>query len=157
MLNISKKGYVSITVTEGSNEYIDKLLSVCDIPIKNKPEEYHCTLMYDISNPSIKVPVYKRRTFAGRIVKAVRIGEGTKWDAVALLLKSPDMEKRFEELTKAGMKHSYEKIIPHVSLAYNLPSSTITAIISCLNNFLYNKASRTVLLFQDEKFEKIKS
>jgi hypothetical protein len=143
-------GYGSLTLTSESKKDIHKVLK--SLNIKNIINDLHITLIYDVSNPVVDFKLDKNREYSASIKDAKTLGEpGTKWFAIALTLKSKDLEDRHNDYIKAGFKHSYPEFIPHLSLKYKPTEDDINIIKKNIDQF-----KDINLIFSNETLKKIK-
>lgn len=111
------KGFVKLNLDKEDAKVLHELFKTANI--KCLPEsKFHVTVMYDESNPEISI-LPSTKNYTAKITGVERLGEkGSKWEAIALILESPEIEKRFEELKNAGFKHSYSTFKCHMSVLY---------------------------------------
>lgn len=145
------KGYVSLSLDKSQGKDIYKIFKTAGLD-SIKASDFHITLMYDESNPEIEV-LKNTKIYSAKISGVERLGKkGSKWEAIALTLTSPEIEKRHKELKNAGFKHSYPEYKCHMSIIYK-PASTDEDIINLIHKL---NVLPKVLKFGDEKHEKIK-
>ena len=109
-------GYISLALTDKDSEKIFSILK--RLGITDYVKDLHVTMMYDRSNPNIKVEK-NHKQYAAKIESFKMLGEpDSKWYAIALDLESKELHDRHEELKEMGFKHSYPTFIAHVSLKY---------------------------------------
>lgn len=112
----SEGGYISLSVADESAERIEDVLS--EFEINGLIQQFHLTLMYDVSNPSVS---YKTNdlTYESDIVDIKILGEeDSEWRAIAFELSDNTLVTRHQELLSQGFNHSYDTFIPHVSIKY---------------------------------------
>lgn len=130
-------GYISTNVSKSDSDKIHKILK--DLQISDYIPDLHVTLMYDVSNPSIKLSTPKNQEFETKATGVKLLGKpGTKWYAIALVLESKDLQQRFNELKDKGFKHSYPDFIPHVSLKYSPTDDDVKTIKTNLDKFKFS-------------------
>ena len=106
------KGYFSVKMDMRDAQEIYDLLEKAGLdPIK--PEKMHCTLMYDESNPEIRM-LKNDKKYKAKITGVEHLG-----DAIVLNLDSPELEKRHQELKNAGYTHSFDSFECHASVLYD--------------------------------------
>lgn len=148
------KGYISVKLQADDAKKISDVLKLANVSAEPIiASKMHVTVMYDVSNPDIDVLHDKDKVFKAKVLGVERLGEkGSKWEAVALVLESTDLEKRHNFLKSAGFKHSYPKFKCHMSLLYKPAEGDFDKIdlIYKLDGFPKE------LAFDSEKCEKIK-
>jgi hypothetical protein len=144
------RGYGSLLLDDKSSNKLTRILS--DLGIKNIITKFHVTVIYDESNPKLEVKVTPDKKYKAAISDIKLMGEpGTKWYAIALTLKSPDIEKVHNKYITAGFKHSYPNFQAHLSLKYK-PSPKDIRIIKDS----FSKLKALELNFSNEKLEAIR-
>lgn len=139
------KGYCSLKLDSVQAKEINKIMKVAGIECI-PPSEMHCTLMYDESDPNIKI-LKNTSTYTAKVKGVKLLG-----DAIVLELDSPGIEKRHKELKNAGYKHSFPKLLVHMSINYD-PKSTDKDLLELLIKL---KGIPKVLKFGNEKFSPLK-
>lgn len=112
------KGYVCVKLQKESAKAISEVLDT--LGVKGiESNKLHVTVMYDASNPDIEVVLDKNEEFVAKIIGVEELGtRGSKWEAIALVLECPDLEKKHKYLKSSGFKHSYPEYKCHMSLVY---------------------------------------
>lgn len=135
------KGYASLKLDKAQAKEIIKVMKMAGMECL-PASDLHCTIMYDESNPDIKLlkntKVYKAK------VKSV----GLLGNAIVLHLDSPGIQQRHKELKNAGYKHSYPSLKVHMSINYS-PKPGDEDLLKLLVQL---KGIPSVLKFGDEKF-----
>lgn len=139
------KGYCSLKLDTAQAKEIHKIMKVAGIECL-APSELHCTLMYDESDPNIKI--LKNSSTYNATVKGVKM----LGDAIAIVMDSPGIKKRHKELKNAGYKHSFPELLIHMSLNYD-PKDTDKDLLELLIKL---KGIPKVLKFGNEKFSPLK-
>lgn len=112
------KGFVSVKLDSEDAKAVVKVLEKLGVDCITAAK-MHVTLMYDKSDPDIKIVHEKDKTFKATVTGVERLGEkGSEWEAIAFSLESPDLCKRHDFLKAAGFKHSYPEYKCHMSLVY---------------------------------------
>jgi len=126
------KGYAKLSIDPVDAKKIEK--AVKPFGVKLMPlEKLHLTLMYDTRNPDIEPGVKKDTRYIATVTGVERMGEpGSKWEAVALQLKCPELKSRHLALRARGFKHSYPDLKLHVSLAYGTENVKLIPVIEKL-------------------------
>lgn len=126
------KGYAKLLVDPVDAKKIEK--AVRPFGVKLMPlEKLHMTLMYDERNPEIDPGVKKDTRYVASVTGVERMGEpGSKWEAVALQLKCPELKARHLALRAMGFKHSYDDLKLHMSLAYGTENVKLIPLIEKL-------------------------
>lgn len=135
------KGYCSLTLDKSQAKEIVKVMKMAGMECL-PASDLHCTLMYDVRDPDIKL--LKNDKVYRATVKSV----GVLGDAIVLHLDSPSIQQRHKELKNAGYKHSYPSLKVHMSINYN-PKSGDEDLLKLLVQL---KGIPSVLKFGNEKF-----
>lgn len=136
------KGYCSLKLDPTQAKEIVKTMKLAGmecLPAK----DLHITLMYDESNPDIKM-LKNTKTYTAKVKSVGLLG-----DAIVLHLESPSIQARHKELKNAGFSHSYPSLKVHMSINYN-PKSGDEDLLGLLVKL---KGIPPVLKFGNEKFE----
>lgn len=139
------KGYCSLKLDTAQAKEINKIMKVAGIECL-PPSELHCTLMYDESDPNIKI-LKNTQVYNAKVTGVKMLG-----DAIAITMDSPGITKRHKELKNAGYNHSYPSLLIHMSINYN-PKDTDKDLLELLIKL---KGIPKVLKFGNEKFEALK-
>lgn len=119
-------GFISVELDPNCTKKITKILD--DIGIEDYIKDFHITLMYDKSNPTINVSM-TNKGYTTYITGVDVLGEpDSKWFAVVLKLESDELTARHDKLKKMGFKHSYPTFKMHVSLKYKPSDEDIEMI-----------------------------
>lgn len=111
-------GFVSVKLDKSDAEKIVSVLKTIGIDCI-EVSKLHVTVIYDESNPEITGVFNKDKKYKATVTGIKRLGtKGSKWEAIAFELKSPELEKRHKELKDLGFKHSYPQFLCHMSLVY---------------------------------------
>lgn len=131
---MSGMGYAEVMLDINSGLRISKFINKLEeqlgetidaIPIN----KLHATLMYDSSNPKI-YPTISNAAYKAEVIGVDLLGElGSKWGAAVLLLKCPELIKRFKQLQDMGFNHSYDDLLLHVSLSYGEATSKLWPLL----------------------------
>lgn len=123
-----KVGYINVTPTDASCYRIQDLIEKSCIQNCIPIFDFHCTLMYDRSNPRIKKDFQQSEEnkfnskscyYVGYITGVDILGEiGSPWRAIVLTLESNDLHIRHKQLLDLGFNHSYSEFKPHISIKY---------------------------------------
>jgi|AGFS01.1.fsa_nt_gi hypothetical protein len=125
------KGFVALQLDLQQGKEIQKVFKTAGIKCLT-PTKFHVTLVYDESDPEIDLPV-NTKSYSAKIVGVERLGKkGSKYEAIALILKSPEIEKRHKELKKAGFDHKHPSFKCHMSVVYQ-PEDTDEDIIDLVH------------------------
>lgn len=144
------KGYGSLQLAPDNIKSITKVLNELDID--NIITDMHITLIYDTSNPTTDIKTDSKAEYSASITGAEALGEpGTKWYAIALTLKSPEIDTRHKDYIDAGFKHSYPEFVPHLSLKYKPSEQDINTIQDNISKF-----KKMELIFTGESLRPIK-
>lgn len=126
------KGFVGLSLDKDQGKEIQKIFKLAGIDCLT-PSKFHVTVMYDESEPEIEL-LSNDKTYKAKITGVERLGKpGGEWEAIALLLDSPEIEKRHKELQNAGFKHKHPTFKCHMSIVYK-PKDTDEDLI----NLIYN-------------------
>lgn len=139
------KGYCSLKLDKAQAKELHRILKIGGVECLD-PSDLHCTLMYDESNPNIKM-LKNTKTYKAKVTGVSKLG-----DAIVLDLESPGIKKRHQELKNAGYKHSFPELKIHMSINYD-PKSTDKDLLEL---FIKLKGIPSVLIFGNEKFESLK-
>lgn len=125
------KGFIALKLDASQGKQIQKIFKTAGIKSLT-PDKFHVTVIYDESDPEIDL-LKNTKTYEAKIIGVERLGKkGSKYEAIALTLKSPQIEKRHKELKNAGFKHSYPNFKCHMSIVYQ-PSTSDEDIINLIN------------------------
>lgn len=125
------KGFVALKLDAAQGKEINKIFKTAGIKCLT-PGDLHVTVMYDETDPEIDL-LKNTKTYEAKIEGVERLGKkGSKYEAVALILKSPEIVKRHKELKNAGFKHKYPDIKVHMSIVYQ-PNDTDLDIIELVH------------------------
>ena len=125
------KGFVALKLDAAQGKEINKIFKTAGIKCLT-PSKFHVTDMYDESEPEIDLLKNTKR-YEAKIVGVERLGKkGAKYEANALILKSPEIEKRHKELKNAGFKHKYPDLKVHMSIVYQ-PKDTDQDIVELIH------------------------
>ncbi|AMM43683.1 RNA ligase [Pectobacterium phage vB_PcaM_CBB] len=143
------KGFVGLSLDKDQGKEIQKIFKLAGIDCLT-PSKFHVTVMYDESEPEIEL-LSNDKTYKAKITGVERLGKpGGEWEAIALLLDSPEIEKRHKELQNAGFKHKHPSFKCHMSIVYK-PKDTDEDLI----NLIYNLGVLPEeLIFGDEHLGK---
>ena len=126
------KGFVALKLDASQGREIQKIFKTAGIKCLT-PSEFHVTVIYDESDPEIDL-LSNTKTYEAKITGIERLGKkGSKYEAIALILKSPQIDKRHKELKNAGFKHKYPDFKCHMSIVYQ-PSSTDEDILKLVHD-----------------------
>lgn len=126
---MSGKGFVALKLDAAQGNEIQKIFKKAGIKSLTT-SEMHVTVIYDESDPEIDL-LKNTKVYEAKIVGVERLGK--KGEAIALILKSPQIEKRHKELKNAGFKHKHPTFKCHMSVIYQ-PKSTDEDIIRLVND-----------------------
>ncbi|AZU98085.1 hypothetical protein SEPL_284 [Salmonella phage SE_PL] len=127
---MSGKGFVALKLDSVQGKEIQKIFKTAGIKCLT-PAKFHVTLVYDESDPEIDLPS-NTKVYNAEIVGVERLGKkGSKYEAIALILRSPEIEKRHKELKKAGFNHKHPSFKCHMSVVYQ-PGETDEDIIDLI-------------------------
>lgn len=147
-LESQKYGYVSAGLKD--SETLKMFLENSNIGNTVLINKLHVTLMYDRSN-SVSTEARSDAVFKAEITDVKRLGEpGSKWEAVVLVLKSPVLDERHEELKKLGFKHSYSEYIAHMSVKYKPEKDDLEILKKELKNI-----KGKIITLKENKWEQI--
>ena len=125
------KGFHALKLDSEQAKEISKLFKKAGIETI-KPSKLHVTIMYDESDPDIKL-LPNDKTYTAKITGVERLGKkGSEWEAIAFTLKSPEIEKRHKELLNAGYDHKHDSFLCHMSVVYG-PNDTDQDIIELVH------------------------
>lgn len=125
------KGFVALKLDAAQGKEISKIFKTAGLKCLT-PSKFHVTVMYDESNPDIEL-LNNTKTYTATITGVERLGKkGSKYEAIALILKSPEIVKRHKELKNAGFNHKYPDIKVHMSILYQ-PEETDQDIIELIH------------------------
>lgn len=145
------KGFYALKLDLEQGKEISEILKKAGIT-SILPSKLHVTIMYDESNPDINL-LQNDSTYKAKITGVERLGtKGSEWEAIALTLKSPEIEKRHKDLKNVGYKHSYDEFICHMSLVYK-PSETDLDVIELIHKL---EVLPDELIFGNEFSDKVK-
>lgn len=124
------KGYVSLRLDIDQAKEMRKIFKLAGIDCLTAAK-FHVTVMQDESNPSIKL-LKNESTYKAKITGVERLGKpGGEWEAIVLLLDSPEIEQRHKELVNAGFTHKFPKLKCHMSIVYQ-PKDTDEDLIELI-------------------------
>lgn len=124
------KGFVGLSLDKEQGKEIQKIFKLAGIDCLT-PSKFHVTVMYDESDPEIEL-LSNDKTYKATITGVERLGKpGGEWEAIALLLDSPEIEKRHKELQNAGFKHKHPSFKCHMSIVYK-PKDTDEDLIELI-------------------------
>ncbi|AFC21566.1 RNA ligase [Cronobacter phage vB_CsaM_GAP32] len=124
------KGFVGLSLDKEQGKEIQKIFKLAGIDCLT-PSKFHVTVMYDESEPEIEL-LSNDKTYKAKITGVERLGKpGGEWEAIALLLDSPEIEKRHKELQNAGFKHKHPSFKCHMSIVYK-PKDTDEDLIELI-------------------------
>lgn len=127
---MSGKGFVALKLDSVQGKEIQKIFNTAGIKCLT-PSKFHVTLIYDESDPEIDLSS-NNKVYEAEIVGVERLGKkGAKYEAIALILRSPEIEKRHKELKKEGFKHKHPSFKCHMSVVYR-PGETDEDIIDLI-------------------------
>lgn len=111
------KGFVALSLDREQGKEISKIFKMAGIDCLT-PAKYHVTVMYDEADPEIDL-LPNDKTYSAKIVGVERLGKpGGEWEAIALILESPEIEQRHKELKNAGFNHKHPSFKCHMSIVY---------------------------------------
>ncbi|WP_147200795.1 hypothetical protein [Pantoea sp. CCBC3-3-1] len=120
-------GYVSVKPSPDVAAKIAKQVSTLGIMGGIDPSKLHVTLMYS-KNSAVNAQPEPDRVYQAKISGRYEIiGESPK-QALVALLDSPDLQKRFDELSAAGGQHSFPDYKAHISLKYGAEQGDLELI-----------------------------
>lgn len=124
------KGFVGLSLDKEQGKEIQKIFKLAGIDCLT-PSKFHVTVMYDESEPDIKI-LSNDKKYKAKITGVERLGKpGSEWEAIALILESPEIEKRHKELQNAGFKHKHPSFKCHMSIVYK-PQNTDEDLINLI-------------------------
>lgn len=126
-------------------EYIQEVFArLLEASVAPAPKhDLHATIMYDerdIETPLIKLD--PTREYRAHITKMEVLGDG-----LVFHMTSPDMQEEFRRLRDAGYEHSFETMLPHMSLAYDCDAYDTLALQSVFSDW-----AGTELVFHNASF-----
>lgn len=146
----SGRGYGSLKLDKKSSNELARILH--ELGIDNIITKFHVTTIYDESNPNLEVEVTPTKKHKAAVSDIKLMGEpGTEWYAIALTLKSSDIESVHKKYITAGFKHSYPTFRAHLSLKYKPSPKDIKIIKDSFSKF-----KDLELIFSHEELEFIK-
>jgi hypothetical protein len=90
------KGYSELTLDRASTDKVNAIVS--EIGLKDAIDDFHTNLIYDVSNPDTDFAADKDKSYKAKVSGIKTLGEkGSKWYAIALLLKAPEIEDRHKD------------------------------------------------------------
>jgi len=117
-------GYVSIKPDFNTRAIIARICNRYELPLM-PIQDLHITLIYDKTNPlEDDKDNNKDLVFDDAKVVGYKIMGTGKWRALTLIIDSPLITYRHEELMKLGFNHSFPSYIPHLSIAYQPDESS---------------------------------
>lgn len=126
------KGYVGLDLDIDQAKEIQKLFKIAGVDCLT-PSQFHVTVMQDESNPEIDL-LSNDKTYTAKITGVERLGKpGGEWEAIVLLLDSPEIQQRHKELVNAGFKHKFDDLKCHMSIVYK-PKDTDEDLINLVFN-----------------------
>lgn len=124
------KGFVGLSLDIDQAKEIKKIFKIAGVDCLT-PSKFHVTVMYDEDDPEIDL-LANDSTYKATITGVERLGKpGGEWEAIALILKSPEIEKRHNELKNAGFNHKYPSFKCHMSIVYK-PKDTDEDLINLI-------------------------
>lgn len=124
------KGFVALKLDAAQGKEINKIFKTAGLKCLT-PSKFHVTVMYDESEPEIEL-LKNTKSYEATITGVERLGKkGSKYEAIALILKSPEITKRHKELKNAGFKHKFPDIKVHMSVLYQ-PGETDQDIVELI-------------------------
>jgi hypothetical protein len=124
------KGFVSLKLDIDQAKEIRKIFKLAGIDCLTAAK-FHVTLMQDESNPQINL-LQNDSTYKAKITGIERLGKpGGEWEAIVLLLDSPEIEQRHKELLNAGFTHKFPGYKCHMSIVYQ-PKDTDEDLIELI-------------------------
>lgn len=143
------KGYAAVLVHPRWAQAMYKALELAGMEDLQPANKYHCTLMYDESNPNLDPNVPAGAGYKARVTGVDTLGEG-EWQGLVIKLECRELQDRFKALQARGYKHSYPDLLLHISVKYKPKPGDIDILKQCLD-----KAPTRVPLFA-EYWEPIK-
>ncbi len=124
------KGFVGLSLDIDQAKEIQKIFKIAGVDCLT-PSKFHVTVIYDEDDPEIEL-LKNDSTYTATVTGVERLGKpGGKWEAIALILKSPGIEKRHKELRNAGFNHKYPEFKCHMSIVYQ-PKDTDEDLIKLI-------------------------
>ena len=124
------KGFVGLSLDREQGKEIQKIFKIAGVECLT-PSKFHVTVVYDEEDPEINL-LPNDKTYKATITGVERLGKpGGEWEAIALILHSPEIEKRHKELLNAGFKHKYPDFKCHMSIVYK-PKDTDEDLIELI-------------------------
>lgn len=126
------KGYVGLDLDMDQAREINKLFKIAGVDCLT-PSEFHVTVMQDESNPDIDLLTNDKK-YTAKVVGVERLGKpGGDWEAIVLILDSPEIQQRYKELCNAGFNHKFDDLKCHMSIVYK-PKDTDEDLINLVFN-----------------------
>lgn len=124
------KGYVSLSLDSEQGKELEKIFKLAGIDCLTAAK-FHVTVMQDESNPDIDLLTNDKK-YTAKVIGVERLGKpGGEWEAIVLLLDSPEIQKRHKELSNAGFKHKFDDLKCHMSIVYQ-PKDTDEDLIELI-------------------------
>lgn len=147
-------GYASLKVVRDAPvEDIVEVISNLDLDGQAiKPYDLHMTLIYDKTNP---LPIERTKYInkPDKVYQATAVDIRKLGDAVVMILESDEVMERFDELS-LFMKHSFDDMIPHVSLVYDATDRDFLLVEAAIGDIIRN--DNPVILLYGESFATVK-
>lgn len=138
------KGYVSIRLRPKDARALHKIVRGLGIVNGLKPDEYHCTLIYDKTNPTIPFEA-PTKIFHAKLDTPLVLGPGVR-DALVLMLKDcPELTELHRYLLRIGYKHSFPTFSPHISLKYHPTRSDVAKVQGAFRDKILPELARVEL------------
>lgn len=118
-------GYVSVKPTADDAGSIASQVSALGITGGIAPEKLHVTLMYSKAH-SVNIQPEPDRVYQATLTGQFKLLGADS--ALVALIDSPDLQKRFDELSAAGGVHSFPDYLPHISLKYGATEADLALI-----------------------------
>lgn len=137
--------YLAVKPTALAISDIKKIQKAIGLVKPIPKEKLHCTLMYSehatgkgyVPNPDI--------VYSAQVIGCKILGEpDSKWRAIVLELKCPELNRRFNFASSRGLKHSYPNFLPHVSLAYQEGNGDLEGFLMELKSYLAKQPQLTI-------------
>lgn len=133
--------YVAASPTEESMESIQKLQKRLNLKNPIPGEDLHVTIMYSKRGSPDLPP---SDTFKVALpLKFELLGE--EKNCLALVLDSPDLEMRHEQLNVYGLVHTFTPYKPHITLTYDYQGETFD------DEFLYDGEGEYVVVLEFDR------
>ena len=113
-------GYVSQKVLMDDALRIKEYLESIGLEGLHSYRDFHFTLQFDKTNPVIEINEMARDKFLSSSAVGIELlAPDSPVPALAIVFKSPDLDKRFLELKKMGFTYDYDNYLAHVTIKYN--------------------------------------